>query len=86
MVVLVPVPATRIWLCSQKLRNELRHRLTATSSIVVKLPSEATSATNWSNGGAEAWLRGDATALDCCSLVGGQRGEEGVGEDQREQT
>ncbi len=78
LVVLVSVPAAGVRLGSQQLRNELRHRLTsATSSVVViviELAAKPTGATYGRDGGAEAWLRWDATALNCCSLVGGQRG------------
>lgn len=63
---------------SQQLGNELGHRLTSPTSsvvvVVVELASKAAGATYGRDGGAEARLWWDATALNCCSLVGGQRG------------
>lgn len=79
LVVLVSIPTAGIRLGSQQLGNELWHWLTsATASVVVviELATEATGATYGRDGGTEARLRWDATALNCCSVVGGQRGGE----------
>lgn len=72
------IPAAGIRLSSQELGNELGHRLTATADAVVvgvKLPTEATGAADECDGGTEARLGWDTSALNCCSLVGGPGGE-----------
>lgn len=74
------VSAVGVRLSSQQLGDKLGHGLTAatTSVVVVKFAAPKTSGTAayGSDGGTEARLWGDATALNCCGWVGG-RGEGG---------
>lgn len=80
LVVLVSVATAGIRLGSQQLRDELRHRLaSAAAPVVVEFAAMAGRAAQGRDGGTEARLRWDATALDCCSVVGRQRGAGGEG-------
>lgn len=80
LVVLVSVATAGIRLGSQQLRDELRHRLaSAAAPVVVEFAAVAGGAAQGRDGGTEAGLRWDATALDCCSVVGRQRGAGGEG-------
>lgn len=77
LAVLVPIAAAWIRLSSKELGDELRHGLTSTADAVVvgvELATEATGAAYGCDRGTEAGLGWDASALNCCSLVGGPGG------------
>lgn len=77
LAVLVSITAAWIRLRSQQLGDELRHRLASAADaivVVVELAAQATGAAYGRDGRTEAGLRWDASALNCCSLVGGQGG------------